>query len=121
MSTQMFMGQVQWFNKKRGCGFIRVGTPDVPETGQDYFCHYTSIQTSNYKTLYPGEYVSFNLDMKDNKQICTHVTGIYGNSLLIDNDTHIYKVIPKRDNVAPSWNGIEMNNIVDENDAVTNN
>ena len=53
----------KWFNRK-GYGFINVMTSDSEHTGNDLFVHLSGINVSNggYKSLYPGEYVSFDLD-----------------------------------------------------------
>ena len=50
----MASGKVNWFDNKRGFGFI------VPEAGQkDVFVHHTSILGEGYRTLMEGELVHF--------------------------------------------------------------
>lgn len=46
----MFMAQgtVKWFNAEKGFGFI------ATEEGQEYFAHFSAIQTKGYKTLDEG-------------------------------------------------------------------
>ena len=53
----MKLGQVKWFNVKRGYGFITMSD------GNDVFVHHTGIQVNKeqYKYLVQGEYVSFEL------------------------------------------------------------
>ena len=98
MSELRINGMVQWFNRKRGYGFIKV-VSEGEHLNKDYFCHYTNIATDNYKTLYPGEYVSFTIVTNDsNKIICDNIRGINNGPLLIDNPTHNYKIFPKRNN-----------------------
>src|SRR3546814_935136 len=46
-------GTVKWFNDAKGFGFI------TPESGQDLFVHFRSIQGSGFKSLQEGQKVSF--------------------------------------------------------------
>jgi CspA family cold shock protein len=54
--TDMANGTVKWFNESKGFGFI------TSEDGSDLFVHYSSIQTSGFKTLAEGESVSFEVE-----------------------------------------------------------
>ena len=55
MSVQI--GQVKWFDAKKGYGFIT-----HPDDGSDIFVHYSQIQTDKrFKTLRTGELVEFQL------------------------------------------------------------
>ena len=95
-NTVRMIGNVNWFDSKKGYGFINVVTPDNDNSGKDIFVHFTSINVeSTYKKLYPGEYVEFTIDERDNRLCCTNVTGPFGGPLLIDNENHRYKVYPK--------------------------
>jgi CspA family cold shock protein len=49
----MASGKVKWFDNKRGYGFI------TQEVGKDIFVHHTCILGKGYKTLYQGEWVTF--------------------------------------------------------------
>tara|TARA_B110000971_G_C19595842_1_gene313893 strand:- start:70 stop:405 length:336 start_codon:yes stop_codon:yes gene_type:complete len=90
------VGNVKWFNSKKGFGFVNVMTPENEHTGSDVFVHFSNIETTGYKRLFPGEYVSFNLSKnKDGKDICVDVRGVFGGPLLSENETHRYKVFPK--------------------------
>ena len=111
MSEDRINGRVQWFNKKRGYGFINVIDPGE-HNNNEYFCHYSNINTTNFKTLFPGEYVSFNLDKNDKDQIvCIDIKGINQGPLLIDNETHSIRVIPKhRLNVTEDNLNINLDN-----------
>jgi CspA family cold shock protein len=47
------IGQVKWFNEKKGFGFI------VNQAGEDIFVHYKDILGEGFKTLNENENVSF--------------------------------------------------------------
>jgi CspA family cold shock protein len=49
-------GLVTWFDARKGIGFITKddGTGDI-------FCHWTNIEMEGFKTLKPGQVVSFEL------------------------------------------------------------
>ena len=46
-------GTVKWFNDAKGFGFI------TPESGQDLFVHFRSIQGTGFKSLQEGQKVTF--------------------------------------------------------------
>ena len=50
------IGQVKWFNEKKGFGFI------VNESGEDVFVHYKDIQGEGFKTLHENDAVTFIID-----------------------------------------------------------
>ena len=54
------IGTVKWFNDAKGFGFI------TPESGEDVFVHFRSIQGNGFKSLKEGQKVSFKL-VKDQK------------------------------------------------------
>ena len=49
----MAMGNVKWFNNKKGYGFIHT------EDGEDIFVHYSAIEGDGFKTLNEGQAVEF--------------------------------------------------------------
>ena len=51
----MTVGTVKWFNADKGYGFIQ------PESGEDVSVHFTSIQTSGYRSLNEGQAVEFDV------------------------------------------------------------
>lgn len=56
LATGGFMarGEVKWFNNAKGWGFI------MPENGgEDIFVHFSSIHGTGYKTLVPGQGVTY--------------------------------------------------------------
>lgn len=54
--SQRDVGQVKWFNEKKGFGFI------VNEQGDDIFVHYKDIQGVGFKTLHENDSVSYLTD-----------------------------------------------------------
>ena len=78
-----YIGFVKWFNKKKGFGFI---TCINDGEDRDIFFHYSSIISTSFKVLYPGEYVSFDTSVKVDKVdkvTCDNITGIMGGSHLL--------------------------------------
>lgn len=56
----MARGEVKWFNNTKGWGFI------VPEGGgDDIFVHFSSVNGTGYKTLLPGQIVSYDVQNGD--------------------------------------------------------
>ena len=49
----MIKGTVKWFNESKGFGFLSQGD------GDDVFVHYSSIQSSGFKSLNEGQSVEF--------------------------------------------------------------
>lgn len=52
----MASGKVKWFSDAKGYGFIQ---SDEDGGGQDIFVHFSEIAREGYKTLTPGQEVSF--------------------------------------------------------------
>ncbi len=56
----MATGEVKWFNNAKGWGFI------IPEGGgEDIFVHFSSIHGTGYKTLVPGQAVTYEVENGD--------------------------------------------------------
>ncbi|USQ14127.1 cold-shock protein [Legionella lytica] len=56
----MARGEVKWFNNAKGWGFI------IPEQGgDDIFVHFSSIHGTGYKTLVPGQVVTYEVGQGD--------------------------------------------------------
>jgi CspA family cold shock protein len=51
----MIKGTVKWFNESKGFGFLS------QEDGDDVFVHYSSIQSSGFKSLSEGQSVEFDV------------------------------------------------------------
>jgi CspA family cold shock protein len=51
----MNKGTVKWFNERKGFGFLS------QENGDDVFVHYSSIQSSGFKSLTEGQSVQFDV------------------------------------------------------------
>ncbi|HEX9062112.1 MAG TPA: cold-shock protein [Clostridia bacterium] len=60
-------GTVKWFNAEKGFGFITV------DGGEDVFVHFSSIQSSGYKTLDEGQRVSFDIEKGQRGMQATNV------------------------------------------------
>ena len=82
-------GQVKWFSRDRGLGFIKKIMPDNTSCDDnDVFVHYTGLDTLNniYKTLYDGEYVEYiEKKLEDGRIVADKVTGIFGGELMCEN------------------------------------
>lgn len=65
--TNMNNGTVKWFNAEKGFGFITV------DDGDDVFVHFSSIQSSGYKSLDEGQRVNFDLEKGQRGMQATNV------------------------------------------------
>lgn len=82
------IGYVEHYNNKRKFGFIKIIGEEVTA-----FVHVTEIlpKISSYKTLYKGEYVSFNLENDGpGKYKATSVRGISDGPLMCDHRMNNY-------------------------------
>ena len=96
------IGNVKWYDSKKGYGFVTLVTPDLENTGTDVFVHYSNINVSdgNYKRLFPGEYIEFEPGSgNDGRSVCLNVSGPFGGILLCENENHRFKIFPRRDQV----------------------
>jgi len=87
------LGQVLRFFNRKGYGFIRDLDSDT-----DLFVHNTEIMVADggYRKLYPGEYVSFTVATRDEREVCSNVRGVRGGTLLTENEDHVYRVFPRQ-------------------------
>ena len=88
----------KWLNRK-GYGFIKVLNSESEHFENDIFVHLTGIKLENdgFKCLYPGEYVSFDLENSDkDRPICVNVTGVMGGRLLVEHPDVRFKYTLKR-------------------------
>jgi CspA family cold shock protein len=63
-------GTVKWFSEKKGYGFIE------QDGGPDIFVHYSSIDSSGFKTLSDGERVRFEVEESDRGPVAKNVTTV---------------------------------------------
>ena len=96
------IGQVVWFDRKKGFGFVKIVNPESELFEKEAFVHYTSIQCDNsFKILYPGETVSMDVEKNPDQgegqkeYLVSNVRGVFGSPLMIDNERYIFKVIRK--------------------------
>ena len=82
-----FNGVVQWFSRTKGYGFVKDTT---------IFVHRTNVKCGEFVNLFPGEYVSFDVEIKDDKEHCVNLTGYNGGNLLCQNDKYYFKVYQRR-------------------------
>jgi cold shock CspA family protein len=89
IDTTSYVGQVKWFNNRLGYGFITI-VSECERRNEDIFVHQQHItpQTSDYRSLQQGEYVSFQLGRADAdaKHVtqAVNVTGVFGGPLMCD-------------------------------------
>ena len=98
------VGNVVWFDQRKGFGFIKIITPGSKYINKEVFVHFSAVNSPNrFKKLYPGENVSLNVVNNDSNNsngkefICANVSGLYGSPLLVDIPNFIIKVIRKRE------------------------
>ena len=66
-----FKGQVKWYNKSKGFGFI------TPADGSKHvFVHFSAIQGNGFKTLSEGQNVSFQIHDGQKGPAAVNVTAI---------------------------------------------
>ena len=53
------IGNVKWYDTKKGYGFVTLVTPDNDNTGNDVFVHFSAITGDGFRTLTDGQAVSF--------------------------------------------------------------
>ena len=85
-STERQTGQVKWFNRQTGWGFITMKTGN--DLNEDIFVHWKSLNISNeqFKYLVAGEYVELNIKFDETNhkhpKTADDVTGVLGGLLM---------------------------------------
>ena len=104
MLEGLHTGQVKWFNRRRGYGFIRIlrsdNTEDMTYVGKDVFVHQSHItpKQSTYRTLEDNEYVEFGLSLDEkNTTQAVNVTGIMNGTLLCDAHVDRQKYLSRKE------------------------
>lgn len=81
-----YSGQVKWFNKKAGYGFITCTTGEM--NGKDIFVHYRSLSDGDhYKYLVQGEYVEFAIGKPEKETFdytAINITGVNGGKIICE-------------------------------------
>ena len=57
--NEKYIGEVIWFDPKRGFGFIEWSKNGAKQ--KDLFVHFSDVSCEGFKTLYKGQKVSFGL------------------------------------------------------------
>ena len=86
-----FNGVVEWYSRNKGFGFVKKLDSD-----STIFVHKTNVNCEGFVNLFPGEYVSFDVENKHGKEQCVNLTGFNGGNLLCQNDKYYFKVYQKR-------------------------
>lgn len=66
MSEEKYVGEVVWFDNKKGYGFIAWNNNQ--EAQKDLFVHYSDIVSDGFKTLSKGQKVSFKIGLNKREQ-----------------------------------------------------
>jgi CspA family cold shock protein len=75
----MARGEVKWFNNAKGWGFL------IPEGGgEDIFVHFSSIHGTGYKTLVPGQTVTYDVE---NGERGLHASNVVALSEIAEEET----------------------------------
>ena len=71
------IGQVKWFNKKSGYGFVTVLSGVNKD--EDVFVHHSEINVEGYKTLKAGQAVTFDVVQGDKGLHATNIIPLDSN------------------------------------------
>ena len=113
------VGNVIWFDQKKGFGFVKIITPNSEYLGKEIFVHFSSIQSENtFKKLFPGENVSLdvekNPDESSNKEVKNFCEAKFGITfpmtekvLVKGPEAHPFYIWAKKnhgESAVPKWN-----------------
>ena len=89
MSNTSKLGRIKWFNSTKGYGFVTDCT-----SNEDVFVHHSgiSVKTECWKTLFPGEYVTYEVHVDESKKShAVNITGVHGGPLLCETKHELNK------------------------------
>ena len=95
VDTERQLGQVKWFNRQTGWGFITILDSDTENNdsdteNDDIFVHWRSLRIENeqFKYLVAGEYVELNVKLDESNQkhprTADDVSGVRGGRLMCE-------------------------------------
>ena len=101
MGDETHVGNILWFDQKKGFGFVRIFDLSSQYNEKDIFFHFSEIKCDNsFKKVFPGEYVSLEIvnvvEDKERPLTAKNIKGVNGGPLLIDNEKYIYKIYEKK-------------------------
>lgn len=95
MEETKLVGQVSWFDEKKGFGVINYQNNDKELGVTQYFAHHSEISSTNniFKALYKDETVEFIhfFDESKKKLVAKKITGINGNKLTCEENNKSFK------------------------------
>ena len=101
MAEKTHIGNILWFDQKKGFGFLKVVDPSSEYNEKEIFFHYSQINCVNkFKKVFPGEYVSLDIvnveEDKERPYNGKKISGVNGGNLLIDHEKYNYKIYEKK-------------------------
>ena len=111
--SKRYTGQVKWFNKKAGYGFITC-TTNGEFHEKDIFVHYRSLNNGDhYKYLIQGEYVEFSIGKpeKDNfDHTAINITGVNGGKIICETKNELPRKSRSRESRKVDSNSVDNTN-----------
>ena len=106
--SNRFTGQVKFFNRDRGFGFIT-----RLDDNKDFFVHYQDINPKSqcWSILFQGEYVEFETREGPNGEQAGNVTGLRNGTLLCENHFNPSNVSSKKRSNKRSHSNVDVTDV----------